>query len=49
LTQTLFSLSKKGYGSIKELQEWDTDQFLDAVEFESICADIEYYEMNKAQ
>lgn len=38
---TIMSLARKGYGSVNEVGEWDTKQFLDAVEFESIISDIE--------
>ena len=37
----MFSLSKAGYGSLAEIEQWDTDQFLDAIEFEQITADIQ--------
>lgn len=36
----MFALSKAGYGSLAEIEQWDTDQFLDAIEFEQISADI---------
>lgn len=29
-------LCKQGYGSLHEVREWDTDQFLDAMEYEAI-------------
>jgi len=44
--QSIFSLAKRGYGSVNELMEWDTAQFLDAVEWENICIDIEQDAMN---
>ena len=42
-------LSKKGYGSIKELFELDTDVLLDIIEYEQICQAIENYEYEKAR
>jgi hypothetical protein len=33
---TVFYLAKKGYGTVKEIKDWDTKQFLDAVEFDTI-------------
>jgi len=45
---TLFSLSKQGYGSILELEQLDTPEFLDLIEFEQIAGAIERYEINKA-
>ena len=29
-------LAKNGYGSVNEILEWDTPQFLDALEYEAI-------------
>ena len=37
---TVFALSKAGYGSINELRELTTKEFLDLVEYEHISADI---------
>jgi len=34
---------KKGYGSLDEIERWDSDRFLDVVEFESIQSDLEAY------
>jgi len=42
-------LVKKGYGSVKEIEEWDADRFLDVVEFESIQNDLEAYHYQKAK
>lgn len=36
----MFALAKAGYGSMADIEAWDTDQFLDAIEFEQISADI---------
>jgi len=37
----IFMLAKKGYGTVNELNEWDTPQLLDAIEFEHIQNDIQ--------
>jgi len=44
----MFSLSKAGYGSLAEIEQWDTDQFLDAIEFEQITADIQAHKSRPA-
>lgn len=41
----MFALAKAGYGSVAEIETWDTDQFLDALEFEQITADIQAHNM----
>jgi len=38
---TIFFLAKKGYGTIAEIETWDTPRFLDVIEYESIIADVE--------
>jgi hypothetical protein len=38
---TYFALCKKGYGSLKELKDLDTDDFLNIVEYENMLSDIE--------
>ena len=43
---TVFALAKKGYGTVAEIEQWDTPQFLDAVEYEMICGDIESHLMS---
>jgi len=45
---TIFQLSRKGYGSLMELRELDTPEFLDLVEFESIINDIEQHHIDEA-
>jgi len=40
---TLFHLAKQGYGSLAELQQLDTPQVLDLIEYEQIQQDIELY------
>lgn len=46
---TLIALVKAGYGSLKELQELDTTEYLDIVEFEMIRGDIEAYEAERVK
>lgn len=41
----MFALVKAGYGSLAEIQAMDTTEFLDAIEFEQISADIQAYKM----
>ena len=38
---TYYSLVKKGYGTLKEVKELDTDEFLSIVEYENMMSDIE--------
>lgn len=38
---TIFFLARKGYGTIEQIASWDSPQFLDVVEYESIISDIE--------
>jgi len=40
---TIFFLSKKGYGSIDDIEAWDTPRFLDVVEYERIINSIDKY------
>lgn len=44
---TIFHLVKAGYGTVGEIEQWDTPRLLDAVEFEMIQRDIELYHMQK--
>lgn len=41
----MFALVKAGYGSLAEIEAMDTPDFLDAIEFEQISADIQSYKM----
>ena len=41
----MFALVKAGYGSLAEIEAMDTTEFLDAIEFEQISADIQAYKM----
>lgn len=40
---TVFYLAKQGYGSVAEIEGWDTPRLLDAIEYEQIQSDIERY------
>jgi len=42
-------LCKRGYGSLDEVLSWDTKQFLDALEYESICSQVERHEIEQAR
>lgn len=48
---TIFFLSKKGYGSIDDIEQWDTPRFLDVIEYERIIMNIEQhkYDVEKAK
>jgi len=41
----MFALVKAGYGSLAEVEAMDTVDFLDAIEFEQITADIQAHKM----
>lgn len=41
----MFALVKAGYGSLAEVEAMDTTDFLDAIEFEQITADIQAHKM----
>lgn len=45
----MFSLVKAGYGSLAEIEAMDTTEFLDAIEFEQISADIQHHKMEQAR
>ena len=45
----IFYLSKQGYGSISEISELDTTEFLDLVEFEEITNAIESYHIRESR
>lgn len=42
----LLSLVKAGYGSIVEVQDLDTDLFLDALEWEAITNAVQSHQIN---
>lgn len=44
---TLFYLVRKGYGSLEELEQWDTPRLMDVIEYEQIQNDIEAYHYQK--
>ena len=45
----MFYLAKQGYGSLKEIQTWDTPEFLDALEYEAISNAIDRHFRWKAE
>jgi len=45
----MFSLSKKGYGSLAEVRKLDTDELLSIIEYENIISDIETLEMEETK
>lgn len=45
----MFYLAKQGYGSVAEVEEWDTPRFLDALEYEEIMNAIERYRIDEAR
>lgn len=45
----MFALAKAGYGSLAEIEAWDTDQFFDAIECEQISADIMAHKVEVAR
>ena len=45
----IFYLSKQGYGSISEIQNLDTKEFLDLIEFEEITNAIENYHLSESR
>lgn len=46
---TIFFLSKKGYGSIDDIEMWDTPRFLDVLEYERIVTSIERHVYESAK
>ena len=44
---TLMALCKSGYGSLSEMNQLDTKEVLDLIEYENIMADIQHYYMNQ--
>lgn len=43
---TLLALVKAGYGTLTELQQLDTTEYLNLVEFEKMSATIQAYKAN---
>lgn len=39
---THFALVKKGYGSLNELKQLDTDELMNIINYENMMNDIEY-------
>jgi len=46
---TIFFLSKKGYGTIDYIEQWDTPRFLDVMEYEQIINSIEAHKYEAAR
>jgi hypothetical protein len=46
---TSISLSKRGYGTLEQIEALDTPEFLDIVEYEMISSAIEDYELEKVK
>jgi len=46
---TLMHLARRGYGTLREMQQLDTPEVLDLIEFENIQADIEDFLVWEAQ
>ena len=46
---TLYYLVREGYGTIAELEQMDTTEYLDLIEHEQIRQDIELYHMQQAR
>ena len=44
---TVFHLAKQGYGTVAEIKEMDTKEFLDLVEYEHINNALERHYMSK--
>ena len=44
-----FGLCKAGFGSLKEIKELDTKEFLDILEYESILSDIQRIMIEEAK
>ena len=43
------ALVRHGYGTLDEIRQMDTRDFLDAIEYQEIASAIEQYHMNEAQ
>ena len=44
-----FSLVKKGYGSLKEVSEFDTNEIMQMLEYEYLLGAIEFLEYEQAK
>lgn len=44
----MFALVKAGYGNLAQVEAMDTPEFLDAIEFEQITADIQAHKMESS-
>jgi len=43
------ALVRHGYGTLDDIRQMDTRDFLDAIEYQEIASAIEKYHMNEAQ
>jgi hypothetical protein len=43
------ALVRHGYGTLDEIRQMDTRDFLDAIEYQEITSAIEQYHINEAQ
>jgi hypothetical protein len=43
------ALVRHGYGTLNQVRQMDTRDFLDAIEYQEIASAIEQYQMNEAQ
>lgn len=39
---TYFALAKKGYGSLNQIKQLDTDELMNIINYENMMNDIEY-------
>lgn len=46
---TQLTLARKGYGTLEQIKNMDTTEFLDVVEYESIVQDIEQYHIQQSR
>ena len=49
LNLLFFSLVKKGYGSLKEVREFDTNEIMQMLEYEYLLGAIEFLEYEEAK
>ena len=49
LNLLFFSLVKKGYGSLKEVREFDTNEIMQMLEYEYLLGAIEFLEYESAK
>ena len=49
LEMTYFALCKKGYGSLKEVREFDTNEIIQMLEYEYLLGALEFLEYESAK